>query len=257
MHRILTAAIGIGAAALVASTLAAAPEPSPAPGGCTRRRPRPRRRRPRVPNRSPRRGPAHAGDDASGADRTGGHLLRHLPQRAGQGRRAVAGRLQRDAGARVAGDGREDGPQAARRDDAAGRREAAARRRARRPGARARDAAGRVRGGQPESGLAALPAAQPRRVRPRGEGPARRRRRCLGAAAARHHQPRFRQRRRRADVLADAARRLPARGQPRDRAGRGRPRELGQRGHLQPAQDRLAAGPRRRARRSAPAAASR
>ena len=109
----------------------------------------------------------------------------------------------------------------------------------------------------PNPGLAALPAAEPRRVRARGEGPARRRRRRLGAAAARHHQPRLRQRRRRADVLADAARRLPARRQPGDGAGRRRSRQLGQRGHLQPAEDRLAAGPRRRARRSAPAAASR
>ena len=72
------------------------------------------------------------------------------------------------------------------------------------------------RGGRaaPEPGLAAVPAPEPRRISARGQGPARHRCRRHRLPAARHDQPGLRQRRRRAELLADADGRLPARGEP-------------------------------------------
>ena len=98
----------------------------------------------------------------------------------------------------------------------------------------------------PNPGLASVPAAEPRRVPARGEGPARHRRRRQRVPAARHDQPRLRQRRRRAGVLADADGKLPARGQP-DQPARGR-RSQRERdvGHLQDRPHRLADAARRR-----------
>ncbi len=78
------------------------------------------------------------------------------------------------------------------------------------------------------------------------QGPARARHRRLGAAAGRHHQPRLRQRRRRADLLAGADGKLPARRRQGHRPGPRRSRRLRQRGALPRAQDRLAAAARRR-----------
>ena len=155
------------------------------------------------------------------AKRSGRHLLRHLPQRARQSGRAVAGRLHRDEGAGAARGRREDDPQAARRDDAAGRRQAARRRDPRRADHRARRPHGRDGVGQSEPRLAAVPAPQSRRIRRRGQGPAAHRRRRHHVPAARHHQPRLRQRRRRAGLLPVADGRLPAGRRPHRHAGAG------------------------------------
>ena len=69
---------------------------------------------------------------------SGGRVVRGLPQRPRQGRRAVAARLPGRARRPARRHHREDDPQAARRADAAGRQPPARRRRARRPGRRAR-----------------------------------------------------------------------------------------------------------------------
>ena len=140
---------------------------------------------------------------------------------------------------------RKDDPQAARRHDAAERRAAARAGADRAAGHRARIAHGRARRGRPESGLAAVPATEPRRVRARDPEPARSRRRRDGVPARRHDQRRLRQRRRRADVLADADGRLPARRQPHRDAGDRRSRRLGDAGDLQAAEDGVADGARR------------
>ena len=121
-----------------------------------------------------------------------------------------------------------------------------ARRTARAVGRRARIAHGRARGRRSESGLAPVPAPEPRRVRARDPAPARPRRRRHRVPARRHDQRRLRQRRRRADVLADADGRLPARRQPHRDAGDRRSRQLGDPGDLQAAEDRVADGARRR-----------
>ena len=68
------------------------------------------------------------------------------------------------------------------------------------------------------------------------------RRRRDGVSPGRHDQRRFRQRRRRADVLADADGRLPARGQPHRDAGDRRSRRLRVAGDVQAAEDRVADG---------------
>ena len=105
-----------------------------------------------------------AGDGGRRADPCRHHLLRDLPQRPGQGRRAVVCELRRDEGARAARGHREDDPQAARRDDAAAGRQAPRGHRDRSTRRGARVAHGRVRGQQPQPGLAAVPAPDPRRV---------------------------------------------------------------------------------------------
>ena len=119
------------------------------------------------------------------------------------------------------------------------------------------DAARSGRGAQSQSRPPSVPAPQSRRVRARGERAARARRRRQRVPAARHDQRRLRQRRRRADLLGDADGRLPARGEPHQRAG-GR-RSEGRRRRSSPTRCRAPA--RRcstsRARRSARAAASR
>ncbi len=81
----------------------------------------------------------------------------------------------------------------------------------------ARGADGRVRRQQPQSGLAAVPAPDARRVLAGGQGPARSRGRRHPVPAGRHPGPRLRQHRRSAGLQPGAARRLPARrlaGQP-------------------------------------------
>ena len=110
----------------------------------------------------------------------------------------------------------------------------------------ARDADRQGGAGHTQSGLAAVPAAQSRRVRARGEGSARARRRRQRAAAARHDQPGLRQRRRLAGALAGADGRLPARGEHGDRAGGRRSGRRVERGALPRAEDGVAAAPRRR-----------
>ena len=109
-----------------------------------------------------------------------------------------------------------------------------------------RIADGSPRGAQSQSGLASLPAPQPRRVRERGARLAERRRRRLDLPAAGHHQPRLRQRRRLADVLADPDGRLPARRQPDQPSGRGRSSGLRHLDDLQDSARRVADAPRRR-----------
>ena len=104
----------------------------------------------------------------------------------------------------------------------------------------------RVAALKPNPGLASVPAPEPRRVRQRRQGPAERGRRRHGLPAARHHQPRLRQRRRRADLLADADGRLPARGQPDQPPRGGRSPGVGDLDHLQDRPRRLADAPRRR-----------
>ena len=186
--------------------------------------------------------------------------LRHLPQRARQGRRAVAGGVRcRQAAATIASVAEKmirklragmmppAGAQASRR---AGRSPHGSR------ALEARIDAAAAR--NPNARLAAVPAPQPRRVHPR------RARTCsaldvdvTALLPADTISARLRQRRRRADLLADADGGLPARGRPDQPPGPGRPRRAGPRGHLP-----RAARPRRRcstsrARRSARAAASR
>ena len=97
-----------------------------------------------------------------------------------------------------------------------------------------------------ESGLASVPALEPRRVCARDQEPPRSRRRRHGVSPRRHDQRRLRQRRRRADVLADADGRLPARRQPHRDAGDRRSGRLGRAGDVQAAEDRIADGARRR-----------
>ncbi len=80
--------------------------------------------------------------------------------------------------------------------------------------------------------------------------------RCHRLPAGRHHEPRLRQRRRRAGHVADADRRLHARGQPDQPARRGRPRRHAGRRHLQGAAARCRRCASSKARRWAPAAAS-
>ena len=98
----------------------------------------------------------------------------------------------------------------------------------------------------PNPGLASVPASEPRRVCERRARPAQRRRRCDDVPAARHDQPRLRQRRRLAELFADADGRLPARGQP-DQPARGRrSQRLGLVGDLQDPARGVADAPRRR-----------
>ena len=75
-----------------------------------------------------------------------------------------------------------------------------------------------------QSGLAHVPAAQPRRIRARGARPARRRDRRRRLSAARHEERELRQHRRRAVAVADAARGIPQRGGRREPHGAGRSR---------------------------------
>ena len=123
-------------------------------------------------------------------------------------------------------------------------------------GRRARNAHGCARGGRSESGVAAVPAIEPRRVRARGPAPARSRRRRDRVPARRHHQRRVRQRRRRADVLADADGRLPACREPHRDAGRRRSGRARRRRRPSSCRRRRRRWSAPRARRSAPAAAS-
>ena len=118
--------------------------------------------------------------------------------------------------------------------------------RARGAGGSARDAHRQGRAGQPESGLAAVPAAQPGRVPARGQGSARARRRRQRVPSARHDQPRLRQRRRCPGLFAGADGRLPARREPGHGAGGRRRRRRAQRGALPRAEDRVATAARRR-----------
>ena len=106
---------------------------------------------------------------------------------------------------------------------------------ARRPEPAQLAAAGRVRSKRawtrlpprsPDPGWRPVPAAEPRRVRARGQADGRARRGRHRVPAGRHDQQRLRQRRRRADVLADADGGLPARGQPHRDARGGRSRQL-------------------------------
>ncbi len=217
--------------------------------GCGAARGPPRGARRARPHRAAqdRPGPRQRARDPGGraSDRARDHLLRHLPQRAGQGRRAVAGQLQCDEGAGTARGHREDDPQAARRHDAAGRLEAARHRHHRRPDRRPRIADGRTGLEQPEPGLAAVPAPQPRRVRHGRQEPRRPRHRRLVAPAARHAQQRLRQRGRRAGLLAGADGRLPARRRPHRHPGPRRPELDADRGHLQGAAHAVADGAHR------------
>ena len=137
---------------------------------------------------------------------------------------------------------------------------------ARRPEAGAAHGAGRRRSRtasiaprcvNPNPGLAAVSAAQPRRVRARRERHARHRRRRRGAAAGRHHQRRLRQRRRLAGVLADVDGKLPARRGQGDGAGDRRSRSGRHRNQLSRARRPRRSCRASRARRSARAAASR
>ena len=172
--------------------------------------------------------------------------LRHVPQRAWEGRAIVAGRLDPGARERVARHHREDDPQAARRHDAAARRPASRREDADDVCRVARIAHGSTGGGQPRSRLATVSTVESRRVRARGQAAARPRRRRHGVPARRHDQQRLRQRGRRADVLAHVDGGLPARGQPyRDARGR-RSGQLCEPGHVQAAEDGVAARARRR-----------
>ena len=83
---------------------------------------------------------------------------------------------------------------------------------------------------KPDSGVAAFPAAQSRRVCARGQGPARCRHRRRRTFAGRHDQRRFRQHCRLTDVLADVAVELPARRRQGHDAGARRRGGLGERG---------------------------
>ncbi len=110
------------------------------------------------------------GPGARGAEHARLVLLRHLPRRRGEDRRAVARKFRRQHDRSASRHRRADDPQAARRHDAAapGRTERpdAGDDRARSP---PRSRPDRRRGrAPPESGLAAVPAAEPRRVRARG-----------------------------------------------------------------------------------------
>ncbi len=148
-------------------------------------------------------------------------------------RRRRSGDAYRDDG--------EDDPQAARRHDAAAGREAARARADSGAGDRARDPS-RSRGvAQSQPRLASVPAAQPRGVRPSGEGPVRPRHRRRRIPPRRHHQRRLRQRRRRAGILGDAARRLPPRGRQGDGACDRGSRGRGVGDQLPRAEDRVAA----------------
>ncbi len=90
--------------------------------------------------------------------------------------------------------------------------------------------------------MASVPAAESRRVRARDQEPPRSRRRRDRVSPGRHDQRRLRQRRRRADVLADVDGRLPARRQPHRDAGDRRSGRLGGAGDVQAAEDRVADG---------------
>ena len=131
---------------------------------------------------------------------------------------SLAGVRRRHA-ARRRCSGREDDSQAAHRHDAARRGEAPRGHWHRRHGRCVRDADRRRRRARPAARLAVVPASEPRRVCARHQGHLRARHRRLGHAAGRHHQPRVRQRRRRANVLARADGKLPARRQPGHGAG--------------------------------------
>ena len=110
---------------------------------------------------------------------------------------------------------------------------------------------------QPESRLAPVPAAEPRRIPACGEGSARHRRRRQRLPAARHDQPRLRQRRRRAGVFADADGKLSARREP-DQPPRGRRSQRERHiGHLQDRPHAVRRCGTSTARRWARAAASR
>ena len=231
----------LGGAALVAAlglTVAAQPAPRSQPTPASGSRPAPSRS---VQTSAPagavapragggaRAGPVHGCQP----DRAGRHLLHRVPQRSGQGGRPVAGPLERDAGARTA-----EVAEKIIRKLRAGMMPPAG---AKRPDAavldalttRPRGAHGRTRVDESQSGLAALPAPQSRRVHPRGQGTARDRGRHRRVPAARHAQRRLRQRGRRAGAVADRARGLLARGQPDQPPGGGRPRGHGQRRDLQ------------------------
>ena len=225
--------------------------PASSPAAARRRSARRGRAGPSVESRR-RPGAGRLACDLAGAvgpraERPGQDLLRHLPQRARQGWRPVAGRLRRDEGARAAGRRREDDPQAERRADAAPGRQAPRGHGARLAHHGARRPHGRVRRGQPQSRPAHVPAPQPSGVRAGHRRPARPRRRRRHLAAARPEERQLRQHRRRAGSVADAARGLPERRRRHQPDGRRRPAGRPRRRHLHQPQLRLAAsvGPRR------------
>ena len=159
-------------------------------------------------------------------------VLRHLPQRSRQDRRAVArGHRARPTSPRSRGLG-EGRPQAARRDDAAAGHAAARRGDARRVRVVARDVArSQARSRSPNPGRSAAAPPEPHRVRQRRPRPARARHRRADAAARRRREQRVRQHRGRAARVAVAARAVSdGRAQDQQPGGRRPDTDAGRRG---------------------------
>ncbi len=175
-------------------------------------------------------------------------VLRHLPQRSRQAGRLVVHVVRRREGdrRRSGADCRAHDPADPRRHDAAAGGEASRRHGPDRSGRQPRGADRSHGGAGAQSGLAAVPARQPRRVRARGPRPDRHRRGRQRVPAARYDQQRLRQCRRLAGDVADADGRLSARRQPDQPSGGRRSNRDRDLGHLQDPALEIADGARRR-----------